>query len=86
MKKKNKSCKQAEALVQRHLLPRWGSLQAAAITRSDVKAVISSIARPVLANQVLAACSAVFSWAVREAQGQSVRRRRAQSTAVLGGV
>jgi hypothetical protein len=66
MKKKNKSCKQAEALVQRHLLPRWGSLQAAAITRSDVKAVISSIARPVLANQVLAACSAVFSWAVRE--------------------
>jgi len=66
MKKKNKSCKQAEALVQRHLRPRWGSLQAAAITRSDVKAVISSLARPVLANQVLAACSAVFSWAVRE--------------------
>src|SRR5450759_3617008 len=37
--KKNKSWKQADALVKRHLLPRWSKLQPADIARSDVKAM-----------------------------------------------
>src|SRR5262245_22579139 len=36
-KKRNKSWAQADYLVQKHLLPRWGKLGAATISRSDVK-------------------------------------------------
>jgi integrase len=63
----NKSWRQADALVRRHLLPRWGKLKAADVTRSDVKATMARmIEAPILANQTLAAASAIFSWAIRE--------------------
>jgi len=65
-KKNNKSWEQADALIRRHVLPRWGKLQAASITRADVRTMMARIERPVLANQVLAAASAVFSWAVKQ--------------------
>jgi Arm DNA-binding domain len=69
-KHKNKSWKQADALVRRHLLPRWGKLQAADVSRSDVKAMITRIEAPIVANQVLASASAIFAWAIREEIGQ----------------
>jgi integrase len=65
-KKHNKSWRQADALIRRYAMPRWGKLQATTITRSDVKALMSSIAAPVVANQVLASVSAIFTWAMRE--------------------
>jgi integrase len=65
-KKHNKSWKQAAHLVTRHLLPRWGKLKASAITRADVRAMMVRIDAPVLANQTLAAASAIFSWAIRQ--------------------
>ena len=65
-KRNNKSWMQADALVRRHLIPKWGKLQAAAITRSDVKAMKASIEAPIVANQTLAAASAIFSWAIKE--------------------
>jgi integrase len=65
-KKHNKSWRQAERLVQRHLLPPWGKLKATAISRADVRAVMVRIGAPIVANQVLAAASAIFSWAVRQ--------------------
>jgi integrase len=65
-KKRNKSWKQADALVRRWLLPRWGKLQAQAITRADVRKTVARITAPVLANQVLAAASAIFSWAMKQ--------------------
>jgi len=65
-KRRNRSWKQADALVRKHLLPRWGKLQAASISRSDVKAMMARIAAPVVANQTLAAASAMFAWAIRE--------------------
>jgi integrase len=65
-KKHNKSWRQAEALVNRHVLPRWGNLQASTITRSDVKQMTARIEAPVVANQTLAAASAIFTWAVKE--------------------
>jgi integrase len=66
-KKKNKSWKQAVHLVRKHLAPRWDKLTASKITKGDVKAVFRSLeATPILANQVLAAGSAIFSWAMRE--------------------
>ena len=65
--KRNKSWKQADRLVQKDLLPYWGKLQVASISRADVKSLMArNSAKPILANQVLAAASAIFSWAVRE--------------------
>ena len=60
----NKSWAQADRLARRYLLPRWGRLQPAAITRGDVRTMMTSIAAPILANQVLAAASAIFGWCV----------------------
>jgi integrase len=65
-KKKNRSWQQADYLVQKHLLPRWGRLSAKSITRSDVRAAIGKIAAPIVANQTLAAASAIFSWGVKQ--------------------
>jgi hypothetical protein len=65
-KANNKSWKQPDALVRRHLVPKWGKLQADAITRTDVKAMMARITAPIVANQTLAAASAIFSWAIKE--------------------
>jgi integrase len=65
-KKKNKSWRQGAHLVERYATPRWGKLQAATIARADVKAMLARIEAPILANQVLASVSAVFSWAAAE--------------------
>jgi integrase len=65
-KKHNKSWEQGAALVRRHAIPRWGKLQAASITRGDVKTMMARIEAPIVANQTLAAISAVFSWGIRE--------------------
>ena len=62
--RRNKSWAQADRLTRRYLLPRWGRLSPAAISRSDVRAMMASIAAPILANQVLAAASAIFRWCV----------------------
>ena len=53
-KKHNKSWKQAEKLVARYLLPRWGKMKASAISRADVRAMMIRIEAPIVANQVLA--------------------------------
>ncbi len=65
-KRKNRSWQQPDKLVRRHLIPKWGKLQAASIARSDAKAMMARIAAPVVANQTLAAASAIFAWGVRE--------------------
>ena len=65
-KRHNKSWQQADKLIRRHALPRWGKLQAATITRADVKAMMANIEAPIVANQTLAAVSAIFSWALKE--------------------
>jgi integrase len=65
-KRRNKSWAQSDYLVRRYLLPRWGKLQASTITRGDVRTLLAKIEAPVLANQVLAAASAIFSWAVKQ--------------------
>jgi integrase len=65
-KRNNKSWAQADMLVRRHALPRWGKLQASSITRGDVKQMMARIASPSVANQTLAAVSAIFSWGLKE--------------------
>jgi integrase len=68
-KKKNRSWQQSKALVGKHLIPRLGKLPAAGITRDDIERVTSRIEAPVVANQVLAAASAIFSWALGKRVG-----------------
>jgi integrase len=65
-KKNNKSWPQADALVRRFAIPKWGKLQASAVTRGDIKQMMARIEAPVVANQTLAAVSAIFSWGVKE--------------------
>jgi integrase len=65
-RRKNKSWKQADTLIRRYVLPMWADLDASAITRTDVRAMLGKISGPVLANQVLASASAIFTWATRQ--------------------
>ena len=63
--KRNKSWRKTQTLVARYLLPRWAKLDIGSIRRADIKLAIAAIA-PVLANQVLAAAGAIFSWAMKQ--------------------
>ena len=66
-KRKNKSWKASDTLIQRYVLPRWGKLQSQAITRGDIKQMMSRMAdSPVVANSVKAAMSAIFNWGIAE--------------------
>jgi integrase len=66
-KKKNKSWQSTDDLVQKHLVKPWGKKQAASIVRKDVKHMMARIEEtPILANQVLASASAIFTWAIKE--------------------
>jgi integrase len=65
-KRKNKSWEQGATLVARYATPRWAKLQAASISRADVRTMLSKIDAPVLRNQVLASTSAVFTWATAQ--------------------
>jgi len=65
-KRKNKSWQQADYLVRRYLLPRLGKLGANAILRKDIRTAMGRIESPTVANQTLAAASAVFSWGVKQ--------------------
>ena len=64
-KKRNKSWTQAEYLIRKYVLPSWGGLPANTIARRDVRAMLGRIASTSVGNQVLAACSAIFTWAVK---------------------
>src|SRR5262249_32013994 len=64
-KRTNKSWRQADAPVRRHLIPLWGKLQAHAGTPADVREMMASLTAPVGANQTLAAASAIFGGARR---------------------
>jgi integrase len=65
-RKHNKSWQQADTLIKRYVLPRLGKLKAQAISRAQIKELFGAIDRPVLANQVLAAISAVFTWGEKQ--------------------
>jgi integrase len=66
-KTQNKSWRQADSYVRRHLLPKWAKLDAKTITRADVRAMMERIkAAPIAANGTLAAASAIFKWAVKQ--------------------
>jgi integrase len=66
-KRHNKSWRASDTLIQRYVLPRYGKLQASAITRGDIKQMMSRMATaPITANGVKAAISAIFNWGIGE--------------------
>jgi integrase len=68
-KRRNRSWRQADKLVRSYLLPSWANIAVKDIKRADVRRLFNGLTNDghlVLANQVLAAASAVFSWAIRE--------------------
>ena len=65
-KKQNKSWKQTDEQLKRHVLPKLGKMAATEITRADVRSMFRRIKSPTSANSGLASTSAVFSWAIRE--------------------
>jgi integrase len=65
-KRHNKSWRQAAGLIDHNARPRWNKLTAASITRADVRNLLGRITSPTVANQTLAAVSAIFSWAVKQ--------------------
>lgn len=67
-KKVNKSWEQPASLLKWYVYPSLGTRKAKDITRDDVRRLFRKLTedRPILANQVLAAVSAVFSWALGE--------------------
>src|SRR5262249_16809725 len=56
-------------LVRRYLLPQLATLKANAVSRDDLQRTLNRIEKPVLANQVMASASAVFSWAIGKTIG-----------------
>ena len=64
-KKRNRSWRQAAALVDAHLLPKWGRMNARDVTRAHVRKVIGAIASPSVANAVRVSASAIFSFGVK---------------------
>ena len=67
IQKKNKSWKQADALVPEKLLPKWAKLPAASITRSDVKQLVAAVDVADLGKPDAGLpASAVFTWALKE--------------------
>ena len=58
--------KQGAYLVSKHVVPRLGHMHPADIKKADVTGMIARIEAPVVANQTLAATSAIFSWAMRK--------------------
>jgi integrase len=65
-KKKNKSWRQAAALMEKHVLRKLGRKKIKEITRKNMWEIFDSLHdRPVLANAVMNAASATYTWAVK---------------------
>jgi integrase len=65
-KRENKAWAQPDYLVRKHLLPRWGKLNAKAITRPDARAALGKISSDSVRRQTHAAGSKVFAWGMKE--------------------
>jgi integrase len=67
--RRNRSWQQADFLVRRYVIPKFGKLKLQDIARRGVVALTRELTeqgKPALANQVRAAISAIFNWAIRE--------------------
>lgn len=66
-KRQTKSWRQAEAVLQRHVLPTWGDRPIRSITRRDVLDLLDGLVErdmPAMANRTLAHARKLFNWAI----------------------
>jgi integrase len=64
-RKGNKSVGQTERLLRGKIEPRLGNMLVSAVTRSDIRKIAQSMdSTPIMANQVLAAASTMFNYAM----------------------
>jgi integrase len=63
--RRNKSWERTKGLVEKYILPDLGRRAVKDVTRAEIRGAVGGI-KPILANQVLAAASAVFSWAIKQ--------------------
>jgi integrase len=63
--KHNKSWDQGKFLVEKYILPSLGTRPVKDVTRAQVRAAVGGV-KPILANAILAATSAVFTWAAKQ--------------------
>jgi integrase len=63
-KRHNKSWQRTHDLVVKHVLPKWAKLSASEIARADVRRLLGAVGAPQVANRVMHAVSAVFTWAM----------------------
>jgi integrase len=72
------SADEDERLIRKELLPEWRYRKANAITRQDVRDLVTVVAEgtgrkrpaPILANRILVLISTIFNWALREGEGR----------------
>lgn len=65
----NRSWRQADYLVRKHLIPAFGNTPAIQVSRADLRDIhqrLTKAGKKILANQVLVAGGAVFSWAIAQ--------------------
>lgn len=77
--KHNKSWRQAKALMDTYVIPKLGNRRMGDIVRRDIRVIFDDLThgrgKPVLANQILSAVSAVLTWAAeREIVAANVAR------------
>jgi integrase len=66
-RREQKSWRETDRVIAKHLLPVWSGRQLAAIGRKDVRAVLDGLVddnKPILANRVLAYTRKAFNWAI----------------------
>lgn len=63
--KHNKSWERTKGLVEKYILQDLGRRAVKDVTRAEIRAAVGGI-KPILANQILAATSAVFTWAIKQ--------------------
>ena len=68
-KPKNRSWAQSKGILDRHVVPSWGTRPLKDITRADVKALLAKLVNgrtPIVANRTLATVRKLLNWAVEE--------------------
>jgi integrase len=68
-RKENRQWREIERLVSKHLVPEFGAVPAAQVSRADVRDAINKIrkaGRDSLANRVLGHAGGVYRWAIKE--------------------
>ena len=65
---KKRSYKEMARIIDRLLIPHFGSMQAKEITRKEVKALVGEIAKraPIMANRTLDLLRRIFKWGIEE--------------------